>query len=189
MTGEPSGAMSPATQIDCSVQEAMKNVALAIFGENFAFTVTFEQPDTSVGDRAVVVAKAEGWKSKNYHQMVATASLIIRFPDREDGGYRIDDTVFTVRVSGREHQGSQFEAWCEHNPYNGAKVIVRQVYPDARERFIIADSMEGEILFRGIGKNMPDWARVIVSVKWANIPHLKQLLMGPAERQLHNVND
>lgn len=190
MNNGSSGAMSPAIQIDCSVQEAMKNVALAIFGENFEFTVTLQQPDTSVGDRAVVNAKAEGWKSKNHHQMVATADLMIRFPDAEDGGYRIDDQVFRVDVSaGREYEGLKFEAWCEHNPYNGAKVIVRQVYPDGRERFIIADSMEEEILFRGVAKNMPDWARLIVSDKWSHVRHLDQLWMGPAERQLHNVED
>lgn len=169
--------MSAEVQIRCAIEEGMKNIMCAIFGENLATTVSFTLLDSKgVGlDKAVSTATAE-----LYGRAVSVkADVPIRWPDAESCICRVADVPFVVEADNWT-KTCQFEAWCENNPYNGAKVIVRQVYPNAdweegcsaRERWLVADSMEGEVICRLPWENLPRWAKEVVAEKWSHLPHV-----------------
>ena len=164
------GALSPAVQIKCAVEEGMENIALAIFGENVRFGVTYELSQLVSNGLGVAQATAVAVTSSG-RTLSIKADVPIRHPDAMCGGYRIDEVPFKVEANDWA-DCMAFEAWCENNPNLGAKVIVRAVYPDNRERFLVADSMEGEVLYRGPFESLFPWAKQVVAEKWSHLPHV-----------------
>lgn len=166
-----SGAMTPDVQIKCSVEEAMENAFRAIFGENRHPTITYTMSKVVESGLGTAYAMASALIETD-RKLQLKADVPIRHPDAENGGYRVDDNLFVVEANDWG-EGSRYEVWCEHNPYNGAKVIVRQVYPDGRERWMVADSMEGEVLYRGSHASLFPWAKQVVAEKWPDLLHVQ----------------
>ena len=96
-------------------------------------------------------------------KMHCRAAVPVLSPDSENGGTRIDDVFFKVSIDDYlEH--FHFEAWCECNPYNGAKVIVRQVHmlePKSEDDWLIGGGMDECVEYRGEFARMPQWAKDI----------------------------
>ncbi len=167
---EVTGALSPAVQIKCAVEEGMENIARAIFGENLHFVTTHELSKLVSGGVGMAHAKASA-VTLSGQTLTIKADIPIRHPDAACGGYRIDDVPFEVEANDWA-DGMKFGAWCENNPHLGAKVIVREVYQDNRERFLVADSMEGEVLYRGPFESLFPWAKQVVAEKWSHLSHV-----------------
>lgn len=169
MNNHSGGAMSADVQIKCAVEEGMANIMRAIFGENLKTSFLC---DMSMAATMVLPAGMTAEDQAN-RILSVTAEVPILKPDHESCIYRIADTPFMVKANDWA-AGFIFEAWCESNPYNGAKVIVRQVNPGLYERWLIADSMDGEVLYRGRFENLPfRWAKEVVAEKWAHLPHVQ----------------
>lgn len=167
-----SGALSPEDQIRCAVVEAMENIFRAILGENWEPKITYTIfPVTLEGHSNARTEASVGLKTSS--RTAIRADIPIRYPDAECLSYRVDSRVFPVELGAVLARSSIFEAWCGHNMYEGAKVIVREVYSDGRERWRIADSLEQEVLYRGPYADMPWWAKQIVAQKWSHLPHVR----------------
>ena len=167
---EMTGALTPAVQIKCAVEEGMENIARAIFGENIRFITTYELSKLVAGGVGMVHAKASA-VTPSGRTLTIKADMPIRYPDAACGGYRVDEVPFEVEANDWA-EGMKFGAWCENSPSLGAKVIVREVYADNRERFLVADSMEGEVLHRGPFESLFPWAKQVVAEKWPHLPHV-----------------
>jgi hypothetical protein len=162
--------MSPEVQIRCAIEEGMANIFRAVFGENLSVDITYTLASEVISGVQMVAAQAS-FMSAKHRKFTVLATVPVQHPDIECGGYRIADEFFMVRANDWA-ESCQFEVWCEHNPYNGAKVIVRHVFPDKRERWLVADSMECEVLYRGPFESLFPWAKEVVSEKWSHLPHV-----------------
>lgn len=171
MTDQTNGAMPPETQITCAVEEVMGNIFTAIFGENRDPNITYNLSGITISGLGEAHAVASAM-TQSGRKLLIKADVPIRYPDAECRSFRVDDSVFAVELNSATALGSKFQAWHGHNLYEGAKVIVRQVYRNGRERWRIADSLEREVLFRGPYDDLPWWAKKIVAKKWSHLPHV-----------------
>jgi len=117
----------------------------------------------------IIIAKTVGANSV-YAGLSVKAEVPISHPDAEHGNYRIADTAFAVNFAGEEEH-LKFEAWCENNPSLGAKVIVRRTDIKAiqgRFHWMVADSMECEVLYQGPFAGLPTWAQEIAVKHWTD---------------------
>lgn len=168
---EMTGALNPAVQIKCAVEEAMKNIGLALFGENLPFTVTYTLSESVTDGLQMAQAYAS---ATTVHGRVLTikTDVPIRHPDAACGGHRVDEVPFAFEANGWA-RAFTYEAWCENNPGLGAAVIVRAVRTqDGAERFLVAESMESEVLYRGPFESLFPWAKAVVAEKWSHLPHV-----------------
>jgi hypothetical protein len=155
--------MSPEVQIRCAIEQVMENIARSIFGENLSVSTEYQLAGPVSGGLQITIVDTI-CKSVTGKLYPVEARLPIRHPD-ECGGFRIDNVCFSVKA-GDWANNCQFEAWC-----NGAKVIVHQVYPDGSERWLVADSMEREVLYRGSFESLFVWAKEVVAQKWSHLPY------------------
>jgi hypothetical protein len=172
MQAQPNTTMPAEMQIKSAVEEAMENIMCAIFGENLPTIVGFDLSKITVNGLGMAHAHATAVRGKDSSRL--KADLPIRWPDAESVIFRIDDSVFTVEANSWA-KDFVFQVYCETNTAGGAKVIVRAVKENAptQERWMIADSMEGEVLYRGPWADLPRWAKEIVAVKWSHLPHVQ----------------
>jgi len=85
--------MSAEVQIKCAVEEAIKNIAGAIFGENLPFEPTYTLSKLTVNGAGMAHASAAAMTPFG-RTFVIKADVPIRHPDTECGGYRVDDIPF-----------------------------------------------------------------------------------------------
>ena len=151
--------MAPATQIRVAIEEGMENIFRAIFGEGNTTTTTYELLPEVVSGQQTAVAKTVCTKGDAINCFV-TAHVPIAHPNQEHGNYCIAEKFFSATAHDTMVEMS-YEAWCENNPNLGAKVLVEQrmVHDTV---WIIADSMECEVVYRGPFAGMPAWAKEIV---------------------------
>jgi len=162
--------MSSEVQIRCAIGEGMENIFRAVFGQNMLCVTEYNVSKITVNGLGMAHARASAVTSSG-RSLVIKADVSIRFPDAEDGEYRIDDSVFQVEANDWA-KDCLFQACCEHNLCNGAIAIVRQVSIDLPERWLVAGSKRGDVLFRCPHEHLPRWVKEIVAEKWSHLPHV-----------------
>ncbi len=158
-----SGALSPEVQIKCAIEEGMENIFRAIFGENLRTSTEYKLSSAIVSGVQLAQVCIVSASQKKINAVVP-----VRHPDDACGGYRIDEVPFQVEANDWA-KGIHFEAWCENNPSLGAKVIVRQTQHKTvgrKYRWLVADSMESEVLYRGPWPNLFSWAKEVALKHW-----------------------
>lgn len=152
--------MTPAMQIDASIREGFANVVLGIMGgvtpdfDLFTYQPCGEEKDDVTC--YAVTAKV----TDQISIVIFTATVPVRHPDSVSFLHRVDDVVFVVDTS----LGQQYQAWCEHEIYNGAIAIVR-CPPGHKEAWIVAGTLDDKILHMGDFSRMePRWKQIVQRV-------------------------
>lgn len=152
----------PVSDVEIVLYEGIHNIVTVIIGENLfdRRRVILKSSDVQ-SDRATlwdVVASVVD--PSTGRTMLCKSSIPVTPPDAEVIGTRIADRFFKVTVDDYlEH--FIYEAWCEHNPYNGAMTIVRMIYPQGPDRWLIGGGMDNTVEYRGEFARMPQWAKDI----------------------------
>ncbi len=152
----------PMSDTEVVLYEGIHNIVTVIIGENLYDRRQVIMKNTGLqsagatlwGVSAGVVDPSTGRK------MLCKSSIPIMPADAEVMGTRIADRFFRVAVDDYlEH--FRFEAWCEHNPYNGAMTIVRLICPQGPDKWLIGGGMDNTVEYRGEFARMPQWAKDI----------------------------
>jgi hypothetical protein len=148
-----------------AIEGTITSIASLIFGENLEWSVSYTATGKIVAGAELydVTARTQKYPDRPY---CVSARIPISPPDTQVVSYRVADRV--IRVVANDWAGHcSFTAWSEYNPYNTQMTIVRTIFSENHERWMIFESFEGEVLFRCQRDELPQWARDIINDKWS----------------------
>jgi hypothetical protein len=142
--------------------EGVRNIVTVIIGENLYDRHQVIMKNTGLQSSGATLwdVSASVVEPSTGRKMLCKSSIPVMPPVAEVMGTCIANRFFTVAVDDYLKH-FRFEAWCEHNPYNGAMTIVRMICPQSSDKWLIGGGMDNTVEYRGEFARMPQWAKDI----------------------------